>query len=249
MSCVVRILRALVVAGAALPAVAMAQTTPAETPRVDPTPYIAEYEVLRNDKPLGQGTVTLKRAGKSRWELLSVTRGTKGLASIAGVEIVEQSKLRWRRGRLETVDYSYRQEAAWRARERSVKVDARNGRIVSRDRDREYPFAFERNVLDRQAVSLAMAQDLAAGKRDELVYTVVDRDEFGPQRYRVEGEETVLTPAGSLRALRVERLRADLRGRATTSWFGIEQGFVPVRIVQREPDGDSFEMRLISLQR
>ena len=65
----------------------------------------------------------------------------------------------------------------------------------------------EVRVLDRQAVVLALAQDLAAGRRDALSYTVVDRDELGPQRYGVTGEETLQTAAATPRELYAE-LRA-----------------------------------------
>ena len=215
-----------------------------------PVPYTAEYEVFRNAKPLGRGTVTFKPDGRGHWELTSVTAGTKGLASLAGVEIRERSVVDVRDDGMATLDYSYSQSAGWKTRERSVQFDRPRGRIVSRDKDREFGFDLQPDVLDRQAVSLALTRDVAAGKRDVLTYTVVDRDELGPQRYRVAGEERVTTPAGNLAAIRVEREREnDTRGRKTTSWLGVEQGFVPVRILQTEADGDSFEMRLISMQR
>ena len=214
-----------------------------------PKPYSAEYEVLRNGSPMGRGTVTLRGDERGEWELHSVTRGTEGLAGLAGATIVEQSSLRWVDDRPESRDYRYRQNLAWRTRERSVEFDSAAKRIVSRDRRGEHVFTFAPGALDRQSVMLALARDLAAGKRDTLTYTVADRDEFGPERYRVGAEETVQTPAGALRALRVERVRDDTRGRSTINWFGIEQGFLPVRVLQTEPDGDSFEMRLISLTR
>ena len=46
-----------------------------------PAPYTAEYEVLRNDKPLGQGTVTLAPEGDT-WVLSSVTRGPTNSAPV-----------------------------------------------------------------------------------------------------------------------------------------------------------------------
>lgn len=214
-----------------------------------PQPYTAEYEVLRNGAPMGRGTVSLRSEASDAWTLRSVTRGTEGLAGLAGATIVEQSSLRWVDDHPESSGYRYRQELAWRTRERSVEFDPAGNRIVSRDRRGEHVFAFAPGALDRQSVMLALARDLAAGKRDTLTYIVADRDEFGPERYRVGAEETVQTPAGALRALRVERLRDDSRGRTTVTWFGIEQGFLPVRVLQNEPDGKSFEMRLISLTR
>lgn len=211
--------------------------------------FRAEYEVRQNGDALGRGTITLRDTGGGRWEYLSHTRGTEGLAGLAGAEIVERSILRWHADRLETLEYTFRQEIGWKERERSVQADEKAQRIVSRDREREHVFAFERGVLDRHAVVLALANDLAAGRRDGLRYTVADRDELGPQHYRVVGEDTIATEAGRLRTLKLERVRSGERARSTTSWHGIDQDFLPVRVLQREPDGDTFEMRLVSLQR
>ena len=211
--------------------------------------YRAEYEVLRNGKPMGRGEVTLADSGNGRWELRSITRGTEGLAGLSGAEISERSTLRVDGDAIETIDYQQRQDMAWKTRERSVSVDAAAGRITSRDRRGEHAFAYQPGVLDRQAVVLGLARDLAAGKTGELTYVMVDRDEFGPERYRVGATETVNVPAGALDAVRVERLRSGSKGRTTLSWLDPAQGYVPVRVLQTEPDGDSFEMRLISLKR
>ena len=212
-----------------------------------PKPYTAEYEVLRNGKALGRGTVSLVDEGET-WTLTSVTRGTEGLASLAGVEIVEASTLRWRDGKPETLDYRYRQQAAWKKRERDVRVDAERGRIVSREKDKSHDSDYRPYAIDRQVVALAMANDLSRGStREKLTYRVVDRDRFGPQTYRVRGEETVSTPAGAQPAVRLERTRKN--GRSTTTWLGTANGYVPVKVIQREPDGETFEMRLLSLKR
>ncbi len=210
-----------------------------------PKPYSAEYEVLRNGDRLGRATVTLREVGDGRWELLSVTRGTEGLAALAGIEITERSLLRWQGDRPETIEYSFAQQMAWDRKERSVRVDPAGKRILSRDKRGEHDFAYKSGALDRQAATLALAQDVAAGKRGALVYDVVDRANFEPERYRVAGEESVQTPAGTLAAIKVERVREDGGGRTTTLWLGKAQNYLPVRTVQREPDGESFEMRLI----
>jgi hypothetical protein len=236
---------------------AFAPIVPAATPAArppaaaaaQPQPFRAEYEVLRNGEPLGRGTITLRQLEGERWEYLSRTEGTEGLAGLAGAEIVERSELRFAGGRLESLGYRFKQEIGWKERERSVAFEPQRGRIVSRDRDEEHVFGFAAGVLDRQAVVLALALDLAAGKRDELSYTVVDRDELGEQRYGVRGEETIQTRAGAKRTLKIERIRAGAHARTTTSWLCPDEGYLPVRVLQKEPDGDSFEMRLVSLQR
>lgn len=228
---------------------AVAMIGPAALAQAAPRPYSAEYEVLRNGDPLGRATVTLREAGDSRWELTSVTRGTEGLAALAGIQITERSLLRWLDDRPETIEYSFVQQMAWDRRERSVRVDAAGKRILSQDKRGEHSFAYKPGALDRQAVMLALAQDVAAGKRGELIYDVADRADFEPERYRVSGEESVQTPAGALTATKVERMREDGAGRTTTVWLGKAQNYLPIRTVQREPDGETFEMRLISEER
>ena len=57
----------------------------------------------------------------------------------------------------------------------------------------------------------------------------------------------MVVPAGTLRAIKVERLRED-SSRTTVTWFGIDQGLIPVRILQSD-EGEGFELRLVSLQR
>jgi len=52
-------------------------------------------------------------------------------------------------------------------------------------------------------------------------------------------------PGGALEALRVERVREN-PGRTTTSWLAPALGWLPVRIVQREADGETIEMRLLA---
>lgn len=224
-------------------------TDAAAAPAAALKPYTAQYEVLRNGKPLGNGTVALKPDGRGHWELTSVIEGTRGLASLAGVEIRERSVIDVRDDAMETLDYDYTQSAGWKTRERSVRFDHATKRITSRDREREFGFDLAPGVLDRQAVSLALSRDVARGRTGTLSYTVVDRDELGPQDFVVGAREQVSTPAGEFAAVRVERQRKDSRGRSTTSWLGIEQDYIPVRVLQTEADGGSLELRLVSLKR
>ncbi len=212
-----------------------------------PVPYAARYQVLRNGDVMGQATVSLSREG-SLWRMTSRTQGTDGLAALAGVVIVEDSLFRMRDGAPETIDYSYRQKAAWKSRERKVTVDAEAGTILSTDKERSFPFAYRAQAVDRQLVTLALALDLARGRTTDLAYRVVDRDEFDEERYRLGETGTLASAMGELRTVRVTRVREN-PGRVTDSWLAIERGYVPVRILQREPDGESFELRLLSLQR
>ncbi len=225
---------------ALLLAVLMADGAAAEAGRdaAPPAPFERHYEVLRNGQPQGEATIALRHVEGPTWEFATRTRGTRGLAGLAGAVIEEHSEFAWRDGRPELLRYRYRQDVAFRRRERSLSRAA-GGRIESRDGKHRHDLGFEPGTMDRHVVVLAIGADLARGARGDLRYRVADRDDVDWQRYRVAGSERV----DGLEALRVERVR-DNPGRSTVSWLAPALGFAPVRIVHREADGETIEMRL-----
>jgi hypothetical protein len=213
----------------------------------NPKPYHAEYAVNRNGSAQATATVNYGPQADGRWQLSSHTRGSQGLAALVGVDIDENSILRWNGDQPETIDYRFTQKAAWSSKQRSVTVDAAGGRITSVDKDQSYSLAYQPGVLDQNAINVALINDLAAGKRGDLVYTVVNKRQLTTQRYHVVGDVTLPTALGSQRAIKVERIRDNADGRSTTLWFGVDQGFIPLRMEQREPNGDSIDMRISHL--
>ncbi len=210
--------------------------------------YTASYEVTRNGDTLGQATVTLKPS-PGGWIYESLTHGTSGLAALAAADIDERSEISSNAGVLEMRGYHYRLATLLKSSERDISVDHAANRIVIRDKKHERAFPMQPGVIDQQSVTLAISQDLANGKRGTLIYNVAGKDHVGMQRYQVGKEQVVKVPAGSQRTLTVSRLRDSSGGRVTASWYGLDNGFVPVQIVQTEPNGETFEMKLLALKR
>ncbi len=236
---------AFLLPGVSLAVVSLPQTN---TPAVfKPKAYTATYVVSRNGSALGNATVSLSMIGNGRWVLTSNTTGT-GIAAIAGVEIDERSVLRWNEGRPETIDYSFNQKAGWKNKQRSIKVNPQAKLIDSQDKDKIYVLKYEAGVLDRHAVTVAVMQDLSEGKRGDLLYSVADRDELQTHLYRVIGNEKMQTALGSLNSVKVQRIRETSNGRVTTLWLGTDKQFVPLRIEQKEADGDVIQMQITSLR-
>lgn len=213
-----------------------------------PAPYTARYEVRRNGERLGEATVVLRALPGDRAELTSSTIGSEGLAALAGLTVDERSLLRWQDGAPETVSWNYRQKMAWKQRVRSIEVDAGARRIEHRDRDKRWSPSYRPGVLDRHAVTVALMQDLAGGRGGELRYLVPDKDELKSWLFRVGASERLNTAMGPQRALRVERIRDAADGRTTTLWLAQDRNFVPLRILQKEADGETIEMRITSLR-
>ncbi len=213
-----------------------------------PPPYTANYEVRRNGEAMGTATVSFKSLPNGRYELKSSTVGSEGLAAIAGVSVDERSIIRLAGEQPETVAYDYRQKLAWKTRERSIRVNAAGNSIASTDKDKSFSPPYRAGVLDRNAVTVALMADVAAGKRGDLEYLVPSRNELETHVYRSATSEQIQTRIGPQRVIRVERIRESSNGRTTTLWLGQDRNFIPLRMLQKEPDGETIEMRITSIQ-
>src|SRR5690606_10284933 len=128
---------------AALLPIGLALVLPVRAAEPPVRPFHAEYATMRNGEEVGRTTLDLVDDGDGRWRLTSETRGTSGLARLAGIHVVETSRFRWRDGRPEALDYDYRQEGAFRQRTRRATFDWRAGeaRVSEGGEDFRYPVA------------------------------------------------------------------------------------------------------------
>jgi hypothetical protein len=219
----------------------------ASSDAVPVAPFQADYEVLRNGKELGSATLTLRAAGDGTWEFSSQTKGTKGMASLLGVDVMEKSTFRWHEGQPEGLRYMYSQEAAIKSRQRSTEFDWQTHEAQSRDGKNVWTAPLQASAMDRNLVTIALMAQLKSGAHD-LAFKVVDKDKVAEQRYAQGAHETLSLPAGKIEAIRVDRQRAD-NSRTTTSWFAPQRNWLPVQIEQVEKDGETITMRLASAPR
>lgn len=204
-------------------------------------PFRADYQLLRNGERIGEARIELIM-GKDGFQFTTRSEGTEGLAGFAGVRIDENSTFRWQDGKPETMHYRYFQKAAWKKKNRSVDVDHETRRITANDGDGSAALDYAPATVDRNLVVLALAADLKA-KREQLEYRVADKRAIETHRYQASGRETIQTARGSFDCIRVERIR-EKPGRTTTTWIAPALDFTPVRILQKEPDGETLEMLL-----
>lgn len=218
---------------------------PAEAPLPG---FHARYELSHNGDHIGEARISLERSGGGTWTFITESQGNGGLAGLVGAEIHERTVFRWRDGLPELVESDYDQKVAWKRKQRHLRVDADQGIVESQDEKRSSELPFTPNLLDRHVTVLALAADRARGKTS-FQYTVADRHKVEDVVYRDAGSENVETPAGRYRTERIERVRQKNPGRITTSWLAPDLGYLPARIVQKEPDGDTIEMRLVKMER
>lgn len=206
-------------------------------------PFSAQYEVLRNGKELGQATLALRDDGNGTWEFSSETRGTKGMASMLGVDVTEKSTFRWNGGQPESLSYRYAQHAAIKSKERGIDFDwkARQARV--HDGNAETTAALHGTAMDRNVVTIALMAALKGGAQDATV-PVVDKDRVAEQHYRVAGNEGMSLRSGPVDAVKVARVRDDNPRKQTTIWFAPRLSWLPVQIEQVDK-GDTVTLRFV----
>ena len=213
-----------------------------------PKPFSADYEVRRNDQRIGTGQVSLQRVGDDVFELVTRSRGTEGLAALAGVEREERSKLRWTGSGLELVTYRMQQKAGWKNREQQLTLDPRTREVSSRWKDESARYRAPAGVLDAHGATAAIMVALAAGERGTLAFPIADRRGVETQTYRVAAPVRLRTAIGTERALRVVRVRGPHNGRITKLWFARNHGWLPLRIKQYEADGETLDLRITAIR-
>lgn len=210
-------------------------------------PFEARFEVSRNGKLAGEARVALLELDGGRWEWTTRTRGTRGLAALANLEVDERTVFRWNDGCPELIESSYDQRAAWTSRKRSLRVDAASGTIASFDGKRLHTLAFAPCTIDVHLSIVALMAALSRG--DEApVFRVATRDEIESHAYARSPAAAVDTPRGVMQAVRAERIREHSR-RRSAFWFASELDWLPVRVEYADAKGERIELRLAQSSR
>lgn len=223
---------------------ALAVAMPALADNAPLTPFRAEYDAIRNGESLGKTSLELSDNRDGTWTLRSETSGTAGLAKLAGIHIVETSRFRWHDGRPEAVEYDYRQDSAIRNRTRHAVFA--NGEASVEEGGESFRYAIVPGLVDRHAVTLAIAMDLKRGAKT-FDYKIAVKDHVEDMRYERAGNESLEVPAGTFDAVLVRRAGepgAD-RKRVARSWFSERLGWLPVQIEQADKK-DTITLRLAS---
>ncbi len=231
-------------------ALAVCASAPAFAADAAIKPFHADYATLRNGSEVGRTTLDLADNGDGSWTLRSETKGTSGLAKIAGIHIVETSRFRWKDGHPEALVYDYKQEGAFKQRTRHADFDwkANEVRVSEGGQDFHYPIAA--GLIDRQSVTLALASDLMHSV-STFDYKVAVKGRIEDMRYTRGANETIKVPAGEFKAVLMQRDGAPGtdRRRVARSWFAESLGWLPVQIEQTEAKGDTVTLKLMSSNR
>lgn len=163
-------------------------------------------------------------------------------------DIEESLVLRWQDGRVIPLTYRYKLSGFMISdRRRAIDFNWDTNTATGHFRSDHFTLELKPGALDPLGYQLQLLQDLKAGKT-EMAYSVIDDGRYDEDRFEVIGEETRDTKLGRMPTIKLEKVRSPDSRRQTTMWFAPELDHLLVRLVQVEPDGTRYEIRLDSAE-
>lgn len=206
-------------------------------------PFVANYQVLRAGRSLGEATMQVARGEGPRWRVDLGMRGT-GIIGLAGIN-AEQSTV------FDTIDETYRPLTQstlrkmlftrkqtvgtydWRSLSARWKGDVRKTRRAA--------VVLQPGDMSGLLINLAIIRDAQPGK--VLDYRFVDDGRVRNHHYMVAPQlETVAVGDIGYNAMRVTRVQGD--NEETVIWV-VDGVPTPIRMLQRENGVDTYDLRLV----
>ncbi len=202
------------------------------------TPFEASYTAAMEKGISLNGTAkrTLTSQGNDIW--LYRTDVNSFIA-----DIDESLILRWENGRVVPMKYRYHLSGFLiKDRKHSIDFDWPAGVATGEYKGKPFEVELEDGVLDPLGYQLQLHQDIRDGKRD-MTYKVIDGRSIDEETFAVINGEQISTGGDRTGTLKAEKVRKDSK-RQTLMWFSPEKDFLLVRLLQVEPDGSTYELKL-----
>lgn len=206
-------------------------------------PFVANYQVVRAGRTLGEATMQVVRGEGPRWRVDLGMHGT-GIIGLAGIN-AEQSTV------FDTIHETYRPLTQSTLRKtlftRKQTVGTYDWRSLSARwtgdvrKTRQAPVALQAGDMSGLLINLAVIRDAQPGKT--LSYRFVDDGRVREHRYTVAPElEQVTVGDIGYNAMRVTRVQS---GNEETVIWVVDGVPTPIRMLQREDGVDTYDLRLV----
>ncbi len=159
-------------------------------------------------------------------------------------DINESLIFRWEDGQVIPLRYRYHLSGFLiKDRKQSIDFDWQAGIATGSYRGDKFEVELRDNTLDPLGYQLQLHQDLKAGKRD-VTYQVLDKGDYDDDRFAVIDEDSLGDNGRTMNTLKAEKVRDEDSKRQTLMWFDPARDYLLVRLLQVEPDGSEYELKL-----
>jgi hypothetical protein len=215
-------------------------------------PYIARYKLFRSGKEHGSAErelFTLNSLYRLRYE-----SSIKWM--IFSDERFETSEFKIENNQVMPLNYKMERKGTGPDRSYSVTFDRENKKIIGpkkrkKRRKNQLPGAtkWDESWLDPISYQQQLYIDLRLGKK-EFNYAFINRKGVENEyKFRAVGEELLMLPYGSVKAIKIERVYDQESDRQTVAWFAPELDYALVRIWKGKSGVEQFDLQLNELVR
>ncbi len=213
-------------------------------PVVSPHDYTAVYQVLRNEKDVGEVTISLAHQDDV-WTLHGYIHDMRGLAKVLNIKGSQTSTGRWKDGRFLPDDYKVRfsligYKTGWNA-----EFDWSTGVVTTTGKDGETQLSLTDGAMDPFSLSLNI-RSLLVENQTQMTLEVIDKDIVDREVYSADPDALFNSALGCLRATRVRRVRENSK-RTSMVWYANDHNYVPVLMHHSKKKGNKLELQIISL--
>ena len=205
----------------------------------DLQPFTASYTADWKQLPMsGSAERSLSKGDKGDWVL-------NFKASMMLASLTETSTFKVENNTLLPLTYTFERGGLGKAKKVNLDFDWATKMVTGTENKDPVKLPLISGMLDKSTYQLALQRDVAAGKKS-MSYQVVEGEDVDTYDFRVLGPEKVETKAGSIDAIKVERVRDPTKNKRTTvMWFAPKWDSLLVRLQQVETDGKEYNIMLL----
>jgi len=198
--------------------------------------FSAQYKLYANGMEIGEMDRAFSQSGTNANDYIyrSETR-TTGLAAIFHKDkIVEQSRLNFTQQKIRPMQYTYQRTGGKKERNIDVKFDWNNQKIINIVNDTTMHFDLEQDILDKLIYQYVIMRDIQNNKLP-YTYPIVDGRKIKIYDFRLLNEETIETPIGTFKTVKIERVRQNSEDK-TYLWCAPDLQYLPIKVENIETD-------------
>lgn len=201
-------------------------------------PYHASYKASwKAGIPIsGKAEQKLQQTDEGQWKL-------SFSAKTFFIKITEDSHFQWQNSTIQPEHYEYHRSGLVKPRKAILDFDWQQQRVTNNVQSKPWKMPLATDTLDKLSYQLQLRQDLLQGK-EELSYVIADGGKAKEYRFQQVGEALLETDLGTFKTVIIDRIRQDDSPRHTRLWLAPDWDFLPIKLQQKEKDGQVYEMLL-----
>lgn len=209
-------------------------------------PFEATYNWIWNGMAVASTTVKLEKNGDDTWTYTSRSE-PRGIGKLMPQRPRTVSVLRVTPQGVQPLSYKGDDGTSSDKRTIDVKYDWQTHRVTGVYEQTPVDLPLTPDVQDDSSVQVALMASLLRGQTPDH-FSVLDKNSVREYRYAREGEETVKTPFGDVKAVIYSSRRAN-SPRVNRYWCAPDRGFIPLRVQQNKDKDVEWAMEIQSLTR